>query len=652
MDPSFIITSPNSQFSQMARSVCEEFPFQALIIEAILEEAVEQVLTVCRKGEVSAIISRGGTAAMIKGRLDIPVLVAEASDFDILSSLMEATAISSKIAYVLSADVSVEELSRVSERFKIEMKPFFFGHGAELAAAVEAARREGFRVVVSGSDQARKICQAHGLPCVLVNTSRRTMVELVNRAVFIQELRDRETAHRQRLATTINLLPESVFYLDERDRISLLNRPGLELLDLPDEAGLLDRPLSDFIAAPVLCQVLGERKAQNGRVLDLAGQTMLLHSSPVFSRNKYLGTVLSLQKAAEVEKMEHRVRREVHSYGPGAGSSFEEMEALAGAPAMRACLKRARSYAQSSGTILITGESGTGKELLAQSIHNASARRGEAFVSVNCAALPLNLLESELFGYEEGAFTGARRGGKPGSFELAHGGTLFLDELGLLPPHVQMQLLRVLQAKEVLRVGGRKMIPVDVRVLAATNADLGRAVAGGAFRRDLYYRLNVLRLEVPPLRERPEDIPLLIKKYLPLFSRENARRVGDLEPDLIRAFQRHDWPGNVRELLNYLMRLVVSADSPRLGLKDLEAAEIRLSGPDLPTGPDPKPAAEDDGERLCLAPASLDSLEEEIIRWRMRAHKGNRLKVCRELGLSRTTLWKKLKKIGLEDAGA
>ena len=653
MNPTFIITSPNPQFTAMALSVSEEFQFQAVIIEAILEEAVEQILDACRAHEVSAIISRGGTAHMIRERLDIPVLVAEASDFDILTALLDASAISEDVAYVLSADYSIDELSWVTERFKIKMRPYPFKDGTELAEAIARAKADGYKVVVSGSDSARQICEEHDLPCVLVNTSRRTMAELVRRAMLIREVRDREMEHRKQLQTTFNLVPEGVFYLDAEDRISLVNERGLKLLELADDGEIIGRPLTRFLDNPGLEAVIRGRRRHAGRVLDFSGKTMLLHSAPIFVQSHYLGTVLSLQRASEVEKLEHRVRREVHSSGLQAKATFKELESVARAPGMLACLARARQYAVTSGTILITGESGVGKELMAQSIHNASDRRSLAFVPINCAALPLTLLESELFGYEEGAFTGAKRGGKPGYFELAHGGTLFLDELGLLPLHVQMQLLRVLQSKEVLRVGGRKMIPVDVRVVAATNSDLTKAVAGGSFRQDLYYRLNVLSVEIPPLRRRPEDIAPLAASYLPRLGRENGRNVTGLSPELLRVFQKHDWPGNVRELLNYLMRLVVSSAGPVLTPADLTLSDIRL-GPaeDDPQSP-PERAAEPqagprDEELIHLSPGPLEEMEAEIIRWQMRRHKGNRLAVCRELGLSRTTLWKKLKQMGLE----
>ncbi|MGL4209382.1 MAG: sigma 54-interacting transcriptional regulator, partial [Candidatus Adiutrix sp.] len=587
MESIFIITSPNAQFTEMAHSVFEEFKLTTVIIEDVLEPAVDIILETSRKHDVSAIISRGGTAAMIREKLKIPVLVAEANDFDILTAFLAAMEVSSEIAYVLSADGSVDDLAQVALRLNIKMKPYFFHNMAELSLAISQAKKDGCQVVVSGSDMAKNICHAHNLPCFVVNTSRRTMVEMMQRALLIREVRNREIEHNQQLTTIFNLVPESVFYLNAHDCIAMVNQRGLQLLKPENSQSTIGANLKTIDQN--LYDIITKRQASTGMVVNIFGKTMLLHSAPVFIQTTYLGTVLTLQRASEVEKLEHRVRRQVHSSGLVAETYFQKIENLTKSPIMLVSLNRAKGYANTNGTILITGESGTGKELMAQSIHNHSPRQNRAFVPINCAALPLTLLESELFGYEEGSFTGAKRGGKPGYFELAHEGTLFLDELGLLPLHVQMQLLRVLQSKQVLRIGGRKMIPVDVRVVAATNADLYQAVADGTFRQDLYYRINVLQIDIPPLRKRLEDIAPIAAHYLPIFSRENNKNIKALSPELLAIFQKHHWPGNVRELINYLMRLAVSASGPVLTIDDFNEAEINLHPQGQSEEPPPPP---------------------------------------------------------------
>jgi propionate catabolism operon transcriptional regulator len=285
--------------------------------------------------------------------------------------------------------------------------------------------------------------------------------------------------------------------------------------------------------------------------------------------------------------------------------------------------------------VLVTGASGTGKELFAQGIHLASARRDRPFVAVNCAALPETLLESELFGYEEGAFTGSRRGGKPGLFEAAHTGTIFLDEIGDMPAPLQTRLLRVLQQREVLRLGGSDPTPVDVRVVAATNRDLEARVAQGTFREDLYYRLAILRLHLPPLAERREDLPLLVDHLLrDALGRHGASDAAERALALVGPrLAAHAWPGNVRELENVLERVaVLLADrSDEVGERELRGVVPELFGARRRPGAQGLRALRRADER-----SHVERVLEEC--------GGDQGEAARRLGIGRTTLWRKLRK--------
>jgi formate hydrogenlyase transcriptional activator len=244
-------------------------------------------------------------------------------------------------------------------------------------------------------------------------------------------------------------------------------------------------------------------------------------------------------------------------------SMFEEL--VGESPALQAVLTRVTKAAPSDSTILITGETGTGKELVARAIHKRSQRSSRAFVNVNCAAIPVGLIASELFGHEKGAFTGALQR-RLGRFELAEGGTIFLDEIGELPMETQIAILRVLQEREFERVGGNQTIRADVRVIAATNRDLQTAIASGAFRRDLFYRLNVVPIDVPPLRDRKEDIPLLVEYFIDRYSRKAGRRIQSIEKKSLKLLQSYSWPGNIRELQNVIERSVVISDGETLAV--------------------------------------------------------------------------------------
>jgi two-component system NtrC family response regulator len=298
---------------------------------------------------------------------------------------------------------------------------------------------------------------------------------------------------------------------------------------------------------------------------------------------------------------------------------------------MQEALSLVRRVAPSDATVLVRGESGTGKELIAKAIHHASRRAEGPLVRVNCAALPETLLESELFGHEKGAFTGAvatRRG----RFEAAHGGSLFLDEIGDLPLHLQVKLLRVLQEREIERVGSSRPIPVDVRLLAATHRDLERLVREGRFRDDLYYRINVVTVTVPPLRERREDIPLLLEHFLQKFARANARAIRGLTREARDALLRYDYPGNVRELENLVERAVVLTRDDVIGLGDLPLS-ARAS------------EAESAGETTL--PAAVEGLERRMIREALGRADGVQTRAADLLGISERVLRYKLRKYGL-----
>lgn len=303
-------------------------------------------------------------------------------------------------------------------------------------------------------------------------------------------------------------------------------------------------------------------------------------------------------------------------------------------PAMRQIFETVQQVAPSRATVLITGETGTGKELIAHAIHNLSPRKNGPFIAVHAAALPATLLESELFGHERGAFTGAveRRIGR---FEMADGGTLFLDEVGELEPAIQIKLLRVLEEQAFERVGGSRTIKVDVRLVAATNRDLLSLVKQGKFREDLYYRLSVVTLHLPPLRERREDIPLLVAKFLADFSRENDKNVREITLDAVNVLKAYDWPGNVRELRNVIEQMVVLARSDRLTLRDVPA-HIRGSA-------DLSKISVVDGRM------TVKDAQRQLIIQALKANQGNRTRAAQQLGISRRTIHRWIQRHKIEE---
>ncbi|HOD35026.1 MAG TPA: sigma-54 dependent transcriptional regulator [Syntrophales bacterium] len=339
-------------------------------------------------------------------------------------------------------------------------------------------------------------------------------------------------------------------------------------------------------------------------------------------------------KLAIERAMEHsRLREENRLLRESLGLQFDRRNLIGRSAVMTRLLETVAQVAPSEATVLITGESGTGKEVIAGAIHYNSPRREEPFIKINCAAIPETLLESELFGHEKGAFTGAGRR-REGKFRQADGGSIFLDEVSEMSLAMQVRLLRVLQEREITRVGGEEVIRVNVRVITATNRDLAAAIEAGRFRKDLFYRLNVVTLHVPPLRERKDDIPPLAEHFLKMFAEKNRKRVRGFTPQAMDRLLRYDWPGNVRELMNTVERGVVLTRSEYID--EGELTPVLLKEPGEKTLPPGEAGA-----------VSLEALEKATILKTLDQTGGNKSEAARRLGITRRTLHQKLKKYGM-----
>jgi DNA-binding NtrC family response regulator len=330
-----------------------------------------------------------------------------------------------------------------------------------------------------------------------------------------------------------------------------------------------------------------------------------------------------------------RLREENRSLREALGQKYSHPNIIAGSPKMQEVLATVERVAPTNSTVLLGGESGVGKDLIARVIHEKSRRPSGPFIKINSSAIPENLLESELFGYEKGAFTGAAAS-KPGKFELADKGTLFLDEIGDVPPATQVKLLRVLQEREFERLGGTRTIKVDVRLLAATNRDLRAALEDGTFREDLYYRLNVVPIDIPPLREHKEDIPGLAALFLARIAKDSGRQITAISPAALNLLLSHHWPGNVRELQNVIERACALAAG-----NELDAADIHLDTA--------RSRAASASDRFLPDGMTLDQHEDDLIREALKRANGNKSQAARLLGLSRNALRYRLSKIGIAD---
>lgn len=447
------------------------------------------------------------------------------------------------------------------------------------------------------------------------------------------------------LEAIINATQDAISVVDSTGKGILIN-PAYKRITGYSEADVLGKPASVDIAQgeSVHMKVLSSRTPVRGIQLRVgtAKKDVLVDAAPIMVNDQLKGSVAVIHDVSEIKRLTEELDKAKQIIRT-LEAKYDFQDIIAISPAMVQVVEQARKAATTPATILLLGESGTGKELFAHAIHNSSSRKYNQFIRVNCAALSESLLESELFGYSEGAFTGARRGGKKGLFEQASGGTIFLDEIGEVSPNVQAKLLRVLQEKEIIRVGDVKTIPVDVRVIAATNIDLEEAVASGRFREDLYYRIRVIPLYIPPLRERRGEIPALARHLLHKFNQEYGRLVEDVAPEVLEILQEYAWPGNVRELENIMGRAIIN-------MRFNETLIRREHLPQFPAGTlrhHMTPAViNQEGANLTLENA-LGEYEKNLIRQVLEQNRGNKTKAARELDVSLRSLYYKLEKYGL-----
>lgn len=440
-------------------------------------------------------------------------------------------------------------------------------------------------------------------------------------------------------------LPIAIDFLDKDGRLMYINKAFKDFLDISDQdvTGMM---VTDINPTSRFLEVLKSKQAEIAwRHKFPNGRDAIVHRIPILDDDGELlggfGAVL-FQDYHEMEPLIERSRildRQLKLYKNEIArmnaAKYSLSDIIGNTPEILKCRENVKKVAKFNSNVLILGESGVGKELFAHAVHNTSQKRDMPFISINCSAIPENLLESELFGYEEGSFTGAKKGGNMGKLELANGGTIFLDEIGEMPYHMQAKILRVLQEKEIERIGGKNPIKLDVRVICATNRNLDEMVRKGKFREDLYYRLNVLTIEVPPLRKRREDIPLLVNKFMSEFYIESGifRHIPE---NIMEILKNYSWPGNIRELKNVVEKICVNAEDSVISINDLPPYIINSSVKD----------------KLLNRQAGLGKIiewvEKEVIQNTLKECGYNKSETAKKLNIPRATLYRKIEEYGLD----
>ncbi len=440
------------------------------------------------------------------------------------------------------------------------------------------------------------------------------------------------------LKSVIHNAYDGLVMINEAEEITFISPSLTELFELEHELKEKTK-IGKILPHLELSQVMNTGVAEVSDFMEVKGINYLVHRIPVYQGEKIIGAIgkivyRQLHEVREAFKSAEDGRRESYKSAGMEKSRFTFNEILSNDKQMDKLIRSGIKAAKSKTTILVYGESGTGKELFAHALHSSSTNSNGPFITVNCAAIPEHLLESEFFGYEDGAFTGAKHKGKIGKFDMAHGGTLFLDEIGDMSMSIQAKLLRVLQEREFYRVGGTERIKVDVRIITATNRPLEKMVAEGTFREDLFYRLNVISFEIPPLRKRKKDILLLSESFIQEFNRQNGTSITGWEPLFEQAIMDYDWPGNIRELRNVWERAMIFAENGKVRLEDLPDYVLKKAGYDIFLQED---------EEVTEQPM-LEKAEQFAIQKALEIAGGNKSKACILLGISRSVLYDKLKK--------
>lgn len=620
----------------IAKTVQDYALTQGITIEirlATMEKALPVAQELLKNG-VDVILGGGGTGKLLRQTLERPVVTIARSHLDVLRALQIAKRETQHVA-ITCYDMVPESLSTFAELLQLRVRPVPFTSTRELVEGIAQAVHEGVGCVVGGGI-CGEIAQAQGCKHVVVvpgaDVIQRALEDARN--IALSQRRDREQSAW--LHGIVDVLHDGIIGVDATGTLATSNATALRLLgmDIP----LAEKDMESVVAGLGLQRVLTTGRAETDSLQRVAGQNFVITSSPIRIGGQVRGAVASFRLASYIHSVDGKIKAQLRKNG---FTSCHTLESIVGTSVpMRQLKAKAARFARTGAAVLIQGETGTGKELLAHALHAASPRFAQPFVALNCAALPETLLESELFGYAEGAFTGARRGGKDGLFVLANGGTLFLDEIADIPAALQVRLLRVLEAKEVLQVGGDRAIPVNVRVISSSWKDIPREVRQGRFRRDLYYRLAMLCLHIPPLRQRTEDIGALLDVLL----QRHGAHVSCISAAGARLLTTQRWGGNIRELDALLQRYILLLENS--APDDLLLEQLLQELPDmdtLETAPLVEGVENASPSARQNLKVRLEIYEKRLISEALAQVSFNRTLAAKSLGISPNTLWRKMK---------
>ncbi len=635
------VLAPYQEIEKIVNDIRGEVSETIKVASARVVDAVAAAKELVEDGAV-VLVARGGTSdALRRGGIDgIPVVNIPITAYDVLRAVAEARKKCAHIC-IMAFESMIEGLDEVLQLIGDDTSVVTLDHGMNISDTMKEWAAKGETCFVGGAITC-EIAHFSGYPYVLIRSGKEAVFGAIYEASRIVKVRRAEEQKRALLRCALDSMEDGVVVVDSHGEAELWNTRATQVFGCEDLR--VCPTFREFIRDEGLQRLVRAGESGDAIVKTGSGANIVVSVS-FLAGSGAEGAVLSLRDTVRVEALEQKVRGEVHSRGLVAKRRFADV--IGQSDLLKKTTSAARAFAAVDATVLILGESGTGKELYAQAIHNVSARRNGPYVAVNCAALPETLLESELFGYAPGAFTGATREGKPGLFELAHKGTLLLDEVNELSPSLQGKLLRVLQERVIRRVGGDRVIPVDVRVIACTNRDLVGMMQKHEFREDLFFRLDVLRLYIPPLRERPDDVLPLFLFFVKRFSQELGLSPVRLTDHADAMLTQYSWPGNIRELQNVVQRCLALFSGQVITPDKLQTV-LSPQGRAVEPAPEGDPTAAatsvpdrpQAGQNRARGCRSLTTTEIEAA---MSAAGGSISKAAKALGVHRSTLWRYLK---------
>lgn len=614
--------------AELKDSIIELFPEEVssgeIIIDILDPNMIEEQGRLLEQKGAKAIIGRSGGYKHTVGRVNIPVIHLKITTLDILQAIKKASMLKKDIIVFISdlEYFNCEEWQNiVTEKVIVER----FRSTEEIEKNITKYIDIYDKVIIVGGGIPCSYARKLNMNWVSIGASKESIHEGVAYARELVSNLEEQKYKNQVLKTVLNGAHDAVVAVNKQGRIILHNERAEALLKKCSEDVMDQELLQIYPELAFMMDILKTKKNECNEIKNLKRIVIASNTTLLEVDGHVQGVVCSFQDITKLQNLEKKIRYELNKKGLVAKYSFGDI--IAYDAVTQDVVAKAIKIAQTDNTVMIYGESGTGKEMIAQSIHNLSSRCDEPFVAVNCAAISESLLESELFGYEEGAFTGARKGGKPGLFELSHGGTIFLDEINSMSLNLQAKLLRVLEEREVMRIGSDYVIPLDVRIVAAANEELKQKVKDGSFRSDLFYRISVLELNIPALRERKRDIVPLFKHYLKELSKDSESL--DLGKEIEDKITDYSWPGNVRELKNVVQRYIL--------FRQIDIDEKELITDEIAVNSDNSTEVQ---SRIIDLKEINKFVENKVIE--MLASQGmSKTEIAKQLGISRTALWKK-----------